>query len=128
MHGAFSARGGFTLIELLVVLAIVATLLALVAPHYLGSVDRAKELVLKENLATLRSTIDKFYADKGRYPENLQELVLQRYLRSVPEDPVDQSSEGWVLVPPPKGEKGGVFDVRSGARGAGLDGKAFGDW
>ena len=93
MKNPASAKcGGFTLIELLVVLAIVATLLSLVAPHYLGSVDRAKEVVLKENLATLRSTIDKYYADTGRYPETLQELVQQRYLRAVPEDPVAQSA------------------------------------
>ena len=125
---ASTQYGGFTLIELLVVLAIVATLLSLVAPQYLGSVDRAKELVLKENLATLRSTLDKFYADTGRYPESLQELVQRRYLRAVPEDPVLQSAAAWVLVAPPKGEKGAVFDVRSGAPGAGQDGKPFADW
>lgn len=119
---------GFTLIELLVVLSIVATLLALVAPQYFGSVDRAKELVLKENLATLRSTIDKFRADSGRYPQTLQELVERRYLRQVPEDPVVQSSEAWVIVAPPKGEQGAVFDIRSAAAGAGRNGKAFSDW
>lgn len=129
MKNPASAKcGGFTLIELLVVLAIVATLLSLVAPHYLGSVDRAKEVVLKENLATLRSTIDKYYADTGRYPETLQELVQQRYLRAVPEDPVAQSATAWVLVAPPKGYKGAVSDVKSAAEGAGRDGRAYADW
>ncbi|KQP17155.1 type II secretion system protein G [Pseudorhodoferax sp. Leaf265] len=119
---------GFTLIELLVVLAVVATLLALVAPQYFGSVDRAKEVVLKENLATLRTTIDKFYADSGRYPETLQELVDRRYLRHVPEDPVSQTSDAWVIVPPPQGEKGSVFDIRSASAGVGRNGKAFAEW
>lgn len=119
---------GFTLIELLVVLAVVGTLLALVAPQYFGSVDHAKEVVLKENLATLRTTIDKFHADSGRYPETLQELVDRRYLRQVPEDPVAQTSEAWVIVSPPKGEKGAVFDIRSASAGVGRNGKAFAEW
>jgi general secretion pathway protein G len=119
---------GFTLIELLVVLAVVATLLALVAPQYFGSVDRAKEVVLKENLATLRTTIDKFYADSGRYPETLQELVDRRYLRHVPEDPISQTTNAWVIVPPPQGEKGAVFDIRSASAGVGRNGKAFAEW
>ncbi|MBN9461385.1 MAG: prepilin-type N-terminal cleavage/methylation domain-containing protein [Burkholderiales bacterium] len=122
------ARRGFTLIELLVVLAIVATLLSLVAPHYLGSLDKAREAVLRENLATLRSTIDKYYADTGRYPETLEELVERRYLRAVPEDPVARGAAGWIVVPPPKGFKGAVFDVKSGAEGVARDGRAYGEW
>lgn len=118
---------GFTLIELLVVLAIVATLLALVAPHYLGSVDRAREQVLKENLATLRSTIDKFHADTGHYPASLHELVTRRYLRTVPEDPVTQDSS-WVLVAPPEGEGEGVADVRSSAPGQAHNGTPYAQW
>ena len=43
---------GFTLVELLVVLAIIGTLLSLVAPRYIGNVERAKEATLKQNLAT----------------------------------------------------------------------------
>jgi len=61
-----TGKRGFTLIELLVVLAVVGTLLALAAPHYLGSVDKAKEVVLRENLSTMRATLDKFYADTGK--------------------------------------------------------------
>jgi general secretion pathway protein G len=82
----------FTLIELLVVLAVTATLLSLVAPQYMGSIDAAKEQVLRENLASLRATLDKFHADTGRYPESLDELVTARYLRSVPLDPFTNSS------------------------------------
>lgn len=119
---------GFTLIELLVVLAIVATLLALVAPQYLGSVDRAKEQVLQENLATLRRTLDQFHADTGRYPDSLQELVQRRYLRAVPLDPITQSADQWVLQAPPKGERGAVADVRSSAAGTGRNGRPFTEW
>ena len=66
---------GFTLLELLVVLAIIGTLLALAAPHYFGNIEKAKEAVLRENLNILRSTMDKYYSDTGRYPQSLSELV-----------------------------------------------------
>jgi general secretion pathway protein G len=75
---------GFTLIELLVVLSIIALLLTLAVPRYFNSIDVAKEAVLRENLHLVRETIDKFYADKGRYPESLDELVSEKYLRSLP--------------------------------------------
>jgi general secretion pathway protein G len=119
---------GFTLIELMVVLAIVALLLSLVAPHYAGRLTRAEETVLRENLLTMRDAIDKHYADAGRYPERLEDLVAKRYLRSIPLDPVTQSSTTWVVVPPADPEKGGVYDVRSGAPGAGPGGKPYAEW
>jgi general secretion pathway protein G len=119
---------GFTLIELMVVLAIVALLLSLVAPHYAGRLTRAEETVLRENLLTMRDAIDKHYADAGRYPERLEDLVAKRYLRSIPLDPVTQSSTTWVVVPPADPEKGGVYDVHSGAPGAGPGGKPYAEW
>lgn len=119
---------GFTLIELLVVLAVIGTLLALAAPQYLGSVDKAKEVVLHENLSTLRITLDKFYADTGRYPETLEELVAARYLRAIPIDPLLESNAAWVLVSPPEKVRGGVYDIKSSAKGTARDGRAYGDW
>src|SRR5712675_321758 len=70
---------GFTLIELLVVLAIIATLLTLAVPRYFGSVEKSKEAVLKQNLATLRDSLDKYYGDTGRYPDSLDDLVTKKY-------------------------------------------------
>jgi general secretion pathway protein G len=121
-------RSGFTLIELLVVLAVVGTLLALAAPRYVGSVDRARELVLRENLATLRTTLDKFHADTGAYPESLDQLVSKRYLRSVPVDPLLDNNRAWLLVPPPQGVRGAVYDVRSSATGQASDGRRYQEW
>lgn len=123
-----TARRGFTLIELLVVLAVIATLLSLVAPHYLGSVDKAKEAVLRENLSTLRTTIDKFYADSGKYPESLDELVVRRYLRIIPDDPVVGNAVGWNIIAPPDGIKGNVYDIKSSAPGVAHDGRNYKDW
>lgn len=121
-------RGGFTLIELLVVMTIIATLLTLAVPRYFTSVERSKEAVLRTDLNVMREAIDKYYGDKGKYPDTLDELVSQRYLRTLPRDPITDSRETWVLVPPEDPSLGGVYDVRSGAPGNSLEGEAYGDW
>jgi general secretion pathway protein G len=121
-------RKGFTLIELLVVLAVIATLLSIAVPRYYSSIDRSKEAVLKENLYQVRDAIGKYYADKGKYPESLAALATDKYLRKLPLDPVTDSDTTWIVVPPEDPQKGGVFDVRSGAQGKGLDGTEFSTW
>lgn len=118
-------RQGFTLIELLVVMSIIALLLTIALPRYFGSLDKSKEVALKENLQVLRVTLDKFYADKGRYPDTLEELVEKKYLRSVPVDPITELSSSWVLVPAQDTDQQGIADVRSGAPGASKDGKTY---
>ncbi|KAB0574154.1 prepilin-type N-terminal cleavage/methylation domain-containing protein [Ideonella dechloratans] len=119
---------GFTLIELLVVLAIVALLGTLALPRYYGQVEAAKETALRENLRTLREVLDRFYGDTGRYPESLQELVDRRYLRSLPVDPLTDSTASWVVVPPPAGYAGKVYDIRSIAAGVGKNGQPYAKW
>ena len=119
---------GFTLIELLVVMAIVATLLTLAVPRYFISVDRSKEAVLKENLFQMRDAIGKYHADKNKYPESLQALATEQYLRKVPLDPVTESDTTWVVIPVPGLDTAGVFDVRSGAQGKATDGSEFATW
>jgi len=116
---------GFTLIELLVVLSIVALLLTLALPRYFGAVDKSKTLVLKENLRSIRVCIDRYYADRGAYPESLAELVELRYLKSIPVDPVLDSDQQWVLIPPDTRERGHVADVKSGASGNAPDGEPY---
>lgn len=128
MVSTMSRRHGFTLIELLVVLAIVSTLLLLVAPRYFHRVDQSREAVLRDNLRTTRDVLDKFYADLGRYPESLNELVDRGYLRSVPYDPLTESSGTWTVVPAPEGYAGAVYDVHSGAPGAAADGSKYAEW
>lgn len=125
---AHKRNAGFTLIELLVVLAIIGTLLALAAPRYIGSVEKAREAALRENLATMRDVIDKFYGDTGKYPASLNDLVAQRYLRKIPVDPMTESNQSWISLAPEDGAQGGVFDVRSGSQGRARDGTLYKDW
>ena len=119
---------GFTLVELMVVLTIIALLLSIVVPDYIGKVRRAEEAVLKENLTLVRDALDKHYGDTGRYPRSLDELVSKRYLRAIPSDPFTQSSSSWVLVPPSDPKKGGVYDIQSGAKGIGTNGAPYARW
>ena len=122
------SKRGFTLIELLVVMAALGLLLAIAAPRYVEHVDRAREVVLRHNLAGVRDAIDKFHADRARYPNDLQELVQQRYLREIPLDPVTDRSDTWVLVPPSGHQGAALFDLRSGAAGHGRDGTPYASW
>ena len=121
-------RRGFTLIELLVVLAIVGLLLSIAVPRYYGSLDKAKEAALKENLFQMRDAISKYQADKGKFPESLESMVMDKYLRRVPLDPITDSATTWIVVPPSDPQKGGVYDVKSGAPGKAIDGSEFSTW
>ena len=76
----------------------------------------------------MRDALDKYYSDSGRYPDALGDLVAKRYLRNIPDDPITQSSATWVALPPADPQKGAVFDVKSGAKGAGRDGKPYEQW
>lgn len=116
---------GFTLIEMLVVLALVALLATLAVPKYFSSLERSRETVLQENIKIVRVTIDKFYADRGRYPESLEELVEQKYLRQVPIDPITDSDRTWIPIPVQDADQKGIVDVKSGARGKDAAGRAY---
>ncbi|MBS1133097.1 MAG: putative ral secretion pathway transrane protein [Burkholderiaceae bacterium] len=106
---------GFTLIELMVVMATIALLLTLAVPRYFHAIDNGKLSVQRQNIATIRDAIDKFYGDQARYPESLQELVQARYLRSVPVDPLTEAPN-WIVIAPQDPTQGAVFDVRSAQR------------
>ncbi len=123
-HGPRRGRG-FTLIEMIVAMAILALLLTIAVPRYFSSLERSKDAVLMENLKITRDVIDKFYGDTGRYPDSLSELVEKRYLRQLPMDPVTQSAQTWIIVPPDAPLRGQVYDLHSGAKGHTSDGRAY---
>jgi general secretion pathway protein G len=119
---------GFTLIELLAVMAIIALLLTIAVPKYFGSVDRSRDTVLRQDLATIREALDKYYGDTGQYPDQLEDLTLRKYLRNIPKDPITESNTTWIIVPPTNDVKGSVYDIKSGAVGNGSDGTAYSEW
>lgn len=112
--GGGKARRGFTLIEMLVVMTLIALLLTLAVPRYFGSIDSGRLIVQRQNASTIRDAIDKFFADLGRYPDTLDELVAKRYLRQIPVDPINEAAP-WVIVAPADPTQGNVYDVQPAA-------------
>ncbi len=124
---------GFTLIELLIVMTIIGILASISVPNYRWGIIKAKEAVLREDLYNLRTTIDQFYADQGKYPDSLQDMVDKKYLHDIPKDPFTNLKDTWVVVaPPPPGEgqevNGSVYDVHSGSDMIGTNGTAYNEW
>jgi general secretion pathway protein G len=126
-------KKAFTLIELLIVMSIVGILAAIAVPNYKWGIIKAKEAVLREDLYNFRTTIDNFYADQGKYPDSLQDLVDKKYLRDLPKDPFTNDKDSWKTLPPPAGAegeeiKGSVYDVHSGSSLIGTNGIAYNEW
>ncbi len=124
---------GFTLIELLVVCAIIGLLSAVAVANYRRSIVKAKEAVLHQDLYTMRTLINQYFADKGKYPSDISSLVADHYLQSIPKDPFTDSSETWVTEPAQMDESDittepGIVDVKSGADGTSLDGHSYSEF
>ena len=137
------AEDGFTLIELMIVVAMIGILAAIAVPMWKNAPDRAREAVLKTDLHTMRESIDQYFADKAKYPDSLQTLVDEGYMRKLPVDPFTNSSSTWRLIyageagemsedlsenDPQGSASPGIFDVRSGAGHMALDGTLVSEW
>jgi general secretion pathway protein G len=127
------AAPGFTLIELLVVLSIMIILATVGLAQYKNSVIHAKEAVLRDDLFKMRDAIDQYYADKGKYPESLDSLVSDGYVRKLPDDPITNASSSWQTIlaePDPANPTAqpGIYDVKSGSDAIALDGSKYAEW
>jgi len=147
---------GFTLIELIITVFIVSILVGVAVPLARNSIQRQKEVELREALREMRTAIDKYKdaSDRGfiqmkldteGYPEKLDVLVegvdmvgtvgkKLRLLRRIPRDPMTNSTE-WGLRsiqddPKNSSSWGGqdVFDVYTKSQGTALDGTKYKDW
>jgi general secretion pathway protein G len=127
MTGSASVRG-FTLIELLVVMSIIGLLLTIAVPRYFHTVERARETILMHDLSALRESIDKYYGDRGEYPDTLAALVDKHYIRTVPVDPITKSADTWVGVDSQDPDHPGLWDVHSGSTANAMNGTVFAEW
>ena len=124
---------GFTLIELLVVISLIMILASVSLNMYRNSVVYAREAALKSNLFFMRDAIDQYYADKGKYPESLEALVSESYIRQVPQDPFTNSTTTWQTTqaeatPGTVSTSPGIYDVKSGSDMTAMDGSRYADW
>jgi general secretion pathway protein G len=122
---------GFTLIEMMIVISLVLILLSFAVPMYKQTILRARETMLKDDLFTLRRTIDEYTYDKKRAPASLDDLVTDGYLHRIPPDPMtnlpnwnpmmeaDASFEGTEI---------GIDDVHSISDQISTEGTAYSSW
>lgn len=78
-----NSKRGFTLIELLVVILIIAVLAAMIVPRLIGRAGDAKKTAARGDLSTIRSMLETFRIDCGRYPTTDEGLSA---LREAPAD------------------------------------------
>jgi general secretion pathway protein G len=128
---ARGGEGGFTLLELITVISLIAILTAIALPNYKAAIIQAREAVLREDLFQFRDRIDQYYADKGKYPESLEALLEQGYLRAIPADPMTGSAD-WTAIPaepdPDNPDLVGIYDVKSSSTGVSAGGTPYSEW
>jgi general secretion pathway protein G len=115
------------MIELMVVMAMMATIIAIAMPRYFDGLTRTKETALRQNLKEMREAIDYYHQDKGQYPESLEALVTERYLRFIPQDPITEKTDTWQLLPASESPRH-IQDVLSGSLEQARDGTYYQTW
>jgi general secretion pathway protein G len=150
----FSDRA-FMLIELIAAITILLILTSLALPLARNQIVRKRESILREELRTMRESIDRYKADSDQgkipikvdtfgYPPELKILVegvpvkgtakgKYKYLRKIPVDPMTGSADWGIRSMQDDLDSkswGGqnVFDVYSKSQGTALDGTQYGDW
>ena len=78
----------------------------------------------------MRTLINQYFADKGKYPSDLQALVEDHYLQVIPNDPFTGNSDTWVTIEAEMTDEDittepGITSVKSGAEGTSLDGRSY---
>ena len=121
------------MIELIIVISVILILTAIAVPAYRQHVLRAREVVLKEDLDSMRRAIDQFTQDKVKAPQSLDDLVSAGYLRALPKDPITGAKDTWE----PESDDsiaqlgqtdGGIIDVHSGSKAVSTEGTSYNSW
>lgn len=122
---ARTGRRGFSLVELIAVIAVMAILAAVAIPKFFNYTGKAKEASVKATLATTRTAIANFYADKAAsgtaaYPTLKELRTLGTVLNEgMPANPFNKSETIAKAVfdannPPTAGKAGWNYDPATG--------------
>lgn len=127
-----SREAGWTLVELTVVISLITILSTIALFGYRSAITRSREAVLMEDLFRMRDALDQYFADQGEYPNSLDVLVVDGYLRAIPNDPFTNSPDTWQTIQTELDSANrltqGIFDVKSGSQGTALDGTFYAEW
>ncbi len=93
-------RRGFTLIEIMVVVVIIGLLSALVGPRLMGQSDEAKRKTTQTQIAQLEQVLGLYYLDNGFYPTTSQGLEALVTKPSMPPEPLNYASGGYMKKTP----------------------------
>ena len=116
----------------MVVISIIGILAGIAVVQVKNMQRKARETALRKDLHDMREAIDNFYADKQRYPADLNELV-PKYLQRIPKDPITKAQDWDVVAQQPDADEPanndatgipvapGIQDVKSKAPGSTMD-------
>src|SRR5688500_3944063 len=126
-------NSGFTLIELLIVMVLITILAGVGLFMYNNSIPASREAVLKTNLAGMREAIDRYYADKNKWPASLETLASEKYIREVPIDPMTQAADWQTTIGEPDpsnpAAEAGISDVHSSSTAVSpFNGTPYAEW
>lgn len=88
-------ESGFTLLEAMIVCVIIAIIATLAVGGYRQTVVHAREAALHSDLDVMRRAIQEYIRDKNAAPGALEDLVDNKYIGSVPDDPITHQQD-WV--------------------------------
>jgi general secretion pathway protein G len=131
MQGRKNHRG-FTLIEMMIVISLILILISIAVPAYNRAILRAKEATLRQDLFTLRDTIQQYTLDKQKAPQTLDDVKQAGYIREIPLDPFTGEAN-WTLdmedaLLAVDQQEPGIWDVHSSSNLTGMDGTAYSSW
>ena len=123
---------GFTLIEMMIVISLILILISIAVPAYNRAILRAKEATLRQDLFTLRDTIQQYTLDKQKAPQTLDDVKQAGYIREIPLDPFTGEAN-WTLdmedaLLAVDQQEPGIWDVHSSSNLTGMDGTAYSSW
>jgi len=114
----YTKSTGFTLIEVMVVVVILGILAALIVPKIMSRPEQARMVKVKQDVLAIKSALDLYKLDNGRYPttdQGLQSLVTKPTTSPVPRD---WKTDGYLEEVPvdPWGEKYQYIDDNGKAK------------